>query len=90
MTQPLQNHPLCTSINAKPYDGTLLAFYIESGTNDDYAEVENLEDVLALYDKGGLPYTMTILTPHPPEEWDNEPEGWQSPTVDERNPFAFL
>jgi hypothetical protein len=81
--------PLC-SVEVEHSDDVALWFYFQNGHNDDYANAEELTDTLATYDQIGTPYSLTVLLPLPAEDYDDcEPEGWQSPTIDERNALAL-
>jgi len=80
------NHPLC-SVEVEQSDDQALWFYFQNGHNDDYTSESDLEASLALYDQAGAPYRLTVLLPV--DEEGCEPEGWQSPTVNERNALAL-
>ena len=82
------DHPLCT-VEVENSDDVALWFYFQNGHNDDYITPEELTDTLATYDQIGTPYSLTVLLPLPAEDYDAEPEGWQSPTIDERNSLAL-
>jgi hypothetical protein len=77
--------PLC-SVEVEKSDDVTLWFYFQNGHNDDYTSAEELDAALATYDQIGAPYRLTVLLPLPAEDYDAEPEGWQSPTAYERNP----
>jgi hypothetical protein len=77
--------PLCT-VEVEESDDVALWFYFQNGHNDDYTSAEELDAALATYDQIGAPYRLTVLLPLPAEDYDAEPEGWQSPTAYERNP----
>jgi hypothetical protein len=79
---------LC-SVEVEKSDDVPLWFYFQSGHNDDYTSAEELAATLATYDEIGTPYSLTVLLPLPAEDYDAEPEGWQSPTIDERNSLAL-
>jgi len=80
--------PLC-SVEVEKSDDVALWFYFQNGYNDDYTSAEELTETLATYDQIGTPYSLTVLLPLPAEDYDAEPEGWQSPTIDERNALAL-
>ena len=82
-------HPLCSTVEVEQSDDLALWFYFQNGHNDDYINAEDLATTLATYDQIGTPYSLTVLLPLPAEECDTEPEGWQSPTIDERNSLAL-
>jgi hypothetical protein len=79
------DRPLCT-VEVEESDDVALWFYFQNGHNDDYTSAEELDAALATYDQIGAPYRLTVLLPLPAEDYDAEPEGWQSPTAYERNP----
>jgi hypothetical protein len=79
------DRPLCT-VEVEESDDVALWFYFQNGHNDDYTSAEELNAALATYDQIGAPYRLTVLLPLPAEDYDAEPEGWQSPTAYERNP----
>jgi hypothetical protein len=79
------DRPLCT-VEVEESDDVTLWFYFQNGHNDDYTSAEELDAALATYDQIGAPYRLTVLLPLPAEDYDAEPEGWQSPTAYERNP----
>lgn len=81
-------HPLCT-VEVEKSDDAALWFYFQNGHNDDYASAEELAATLATYDQAGAAYRLTVLLPQPAEEYDTEPEGWQSPTINERNSLSL-
>lgn len=81
-------HPLC-SVEVEQSDDVALWFYFQNAHNDDYVTPEELTATLATYDQIGTPYSLSILLPLPAEDYDAEPEGWQSPTIDERNSLAL-
>ena len=83
------DHPLCT-VEVEKSDDVALWFYFQNGHNDDYTSTEELATTLATYDQIGTPYSLTVLLPQPAEYYDAEPEGWQSPTINERNSLAFV
>jgi hypothetical protein len=80
--------PLC-SVEVEKSDDVALWFYFQNGHNDDYTSAEELAATLATYDQIGTPYSLTVLLPLPAEDYDAEPEGWQSPTINERNSLAL-
>ena len=80
--------PLC-SVEVEQSDDVALWFYFQNGHNDDYVTPEELTATLATYDQIGTPYSLTVLLPLSAEDYDAEPEGWQSPTIDERNALAL-
>jgi hypothetical protein len=80
--------PLC-SVEVEKSDDVALWFYFQNGHNDDYVTPEELTATLATYDQIGTPYSLSILLPLPAEDYDAEPEGWQSLTIDERNALAL-
>ena len=82
------DRPLCT-VEVEESDDVALWFYFQNGHNDDYASAEDLTATLATYDQIGAPYSLTVLLPLPAEDYDAEPEGWQSPTINERNSLAL-
>jgi hypothetical protein len=82
------DHPLCT-VEVEKSDDVVPWFYFQNGHNDDYTSTEELAATLATYDQIGTPYSLTVLLPLPAEDYDAEPEGWQSPTINERNSLAF-
>ena len=82
-------HPLCSIAEQRQSDDVALWFHIENDQNDDYTDAENLATTLASYDETGAAYRLTVLLPLPVEEFDAEPEGWQSPTINERNSLAL-
>jgi hypothetical protein len=82
-------HPLCSAVEVDQSDDLALWFYFQNGYNDDYTSAEELATTLATYDQIGTPYSLTVLLPLPAEDYDAEPEGWQSPTINERNSLAF-
>jgi hypothetical protein len=82
------DHPLCT-VEVEESDDAALWFYFQNGHNDDYTSAEELDAALATYDQIGTPYSLTVLLPLPAEVYDAEPEGWQSPTINERNSLAL-
>ncbi|NDE17264.1 hypothetical protein EBZ80_20265 [bacterium] len=79
---------LCT-VEVQKSDDVALWFYFQNGHNDDYTSAKELAATLATYDQIGTPYNLTVLLPLPAEDYDAEPEGWQSPTIDERNSLAL-
>jgi hypothetical protein len=80
--------PLC-SVEVEKSDDVALWFYFQNGIYDDCVTSEELTDTLATYDQIGTPYSLTVLLPLPAEDYDAEPEGWQGPTIDERNALAL-
>jgi hypothetical protein len=80
--------PLCT-VEVEKSDDVALWFYFQNGHNDDYASPEELAATLATYDQIGTPYSIAILMPLPAEDYDAESEGWQSPTINERNSLTL-
>ena len=44
---------------------------------------------LASYDTTGAAYRLTVLLPLSAEDYDTEPNGWQSLTINERNSLAL-
>jgi hypothetical protein len=81
-------HPLCT-VEVEQSDDLALWFYFQNGHNDDYINADDLATTLATYDQFGTSYRLTVLLPLSVEEYDTEPEGWQSPTINERNSLAL-
>jgi hypothetical protein len=80
------NYPLC-SVEVEQSDDSWLSFFLENDQTGEIASESDLEASLALYDQAGAPYRLTVLLPV--DEEDCEPEGWQSPTIDERNALAL-
>jgi hypothetical protein len=85
----IEQHPLCSIAEQRQSDDVALWFHIENDHNDDYTSAEELATTLATYDQIGTPYSLTVLLPQPAEEYDTEPDGWQSPTINERNSLAL-
>ena len=82
-------HPLCSAVEVEQSDDLALWFYVQNGHNDDYINADDLATTLATYDQAGAAYRLTVLLPQPAEEYDTEPEGWQSPTINERNSLSL-
>jgi hypothetical protein len=80
-------HPLCSTVELQQSDDLALWFHIKNDQNDDYADTTTLATTLASYDETGAAYRLTVLLPVLEESI--EPEGWQSPTIDERNSLAL-
>ena len=80
------NHPLC-SVEVEQTQDSWLSFFLENDQTGDIASEDDLEASLALYDQAGAPYRLTVLLPV--DEEGIEPEGWQSPTINERNSLAL-
>jgi hypothetical protein len=80
-------HPLC-SVTVEQGDELALTFFIENDETGDSAREHDLEATLALYDETGHPYRLAVFLPQPSDDADTEPDGWQAPTVYERNSFA--
>ena len=77
--------PLCT-VTVEQGDDDELAFFFENDQTGDHSYEADLAATLASYDQAG-PYRLTIFTPLVYD--DCEPEGWQSPTINERNSLAL-
>ena len=82
-------HPLCSAVEVEQSDDLALWFHVQNGHNDDYINADDLATTLATYDQAGAAYRLTVLLPQPAEECDTELEGWQSPTINERNSLAL-
>ena len=82
-------HPLCSIAEQRQSDDLALWFHVQNGHNDDYINADDLATTLATYDQAGAAYRLTVLLPQPADEYDTEPEGWQSPTINERNSPAL-
>ena len=82
-------HSLCSAVEVEQSDDVALWFYVQNGHNDDYINADDLATTLATYDQIGTAYRLTVLLPQPADEYDTEPEGWQSPTINERNSLAY-
>jgi hypothetical protein len=82
-------HPLCSAVEVEQSDDLAIWFHIQNGHNNDYSNADDLATTLATYDQIGTPYNLTVLLPQSAEEYDTEPEGWQSPTINERNSLVF-
>jgi hypothetical protein len=85
----IKKHPRCSIVEQRQSDDLAPWFYVENDDNNDYTNAEDLAANLASYDQIGTPYSLTVLLPLPAEDYDAEPEGWQSPTINERNSLAF-
>lgn len=81
-------HPLC-SVTIEQSDGRAIWFRIENDQNDDYASADELAAILANYDETQAPYRLAVLLPQEVDEYDPEPQGWQAPTINERNSLAL-
>ena len=79
-------HPLC-SVEVEQSDDTWLSFFLENSETGDIAFESDLEASLALLGQTNAPYRLTVLLPV--DEEGIEPEGWQSPTINERNSLAL-
>lgn len=79
---------LCTTVTVEQGDDDELAFYIQNAQNDDWAGESNLKEMLALFDQDGISYSLTVYLAQPADD-DREPEGWQSPTINDRNALAL-
>ena len=80
--------PLCSTVTVEQGDDDELAFYIQNGQNDDWASETGLTEMLAFFDQDSIPYSVTVYLAQPADD-DLEPEGWQSPTIDDRNALAL-
>ena len=80
--------PLCSCVTVEQGDDDELAVYIQNAQNGDWAGEGNLEAMLALFDQDGISYSLTVYLAQPADD-DREPEGWQSPTIDDRNALAL-
>ena len=82
-------HPLCSVVELQQSDDLAIWFHVQNDQSNDYTDADDLATTLASYDTTCTPYRLTVLLPQPAEEYDTEPNGWQSPTINERNSFAL-
>jgi len=85
----IAEHPLCSIIEQQQSDDLAPWFFIQNDHNEDYSDADNLAATLASYDTTGAAYRLTVLLPLSAEDYDTEPNGWQSPTINERNSLAL-